>query len=156
MRARSRESACGCYGDDMRKTLLLAGLFVFAGTARAQMGGPINNHGGIGNVGGLNGAGSINAGSAPAPAAPASAPGAAADRSVNQNSKNPGEFVPSRFTNYGDAVALGVIESGMRPLTVAEAARIAQMQKKNAEQQPAIVLEKDEDGKLVIAPASKK
>ena len=78
------------------------------------------------------------------------------DRMVNQNSKNPGEFVPSRFTNYGDAVALGVIESGMRPLTVAEAARLAQMQKKNAEQKPAINLDKDEDGKLVIASASKK
>ena len=50
-----------------------------------------------------------------------------------------------------------MVESGIRPLTVAEAARLAQTQKKkNAEQKPVIVLDKDEDGKLVIAPASKK
>ena len=29
---------------------------------------------------------------------------------MNQYSKNPGEYVPSRFSNYGDAVALGVID----------------------------------------------
>jgi hypothetical protein len=152
----------------MKKTLLVASFLILAGTIHGQAAasptGTLNGAGSINNAssvgsgsGGLNGAGSINGGSAPAPAAPASAPGAAAaDRSVNQNSKNPGEYVPSRFTNYGDAVALGVVESGMRPLTVAEAARLAQMQKKNAEQKPVIVLDKDDDGKLVIAPASKK
>jgi hypothetical protein len=150
----------------MKKTLLLAGFLILAGTVHGQGvvsptgvlngAGSLNNGGGIGSgSGGINGAGSINSPSVSS-AAPASAPGATLDRNVNQNSKNPGEFVPSRFTNYGDAVALGVIESGMRPLTVAEAARLAQMQKKNAEQKPAIVLEKDEDGKLVIAPASKR
>ena len=61
-----------------------------------------------------------------------------------------------RFSNYGDAVALGVMESGIRPLTVAEAARLAQTQKKNAEQKPVIVLERDDDGNLVIAPEAKK
>jgi hypothetical protein len=140
----------------MRKTLLLAGILVFAGTARAQMGGSINKFEGIGSTGSINGGASTNGSSAVPSTAPTSAPGATVDRVVNQNSKNPGEFVPSRFTNYGDAVALGVIESRMRPLTVAEAARLAQMQKKNAEQKPPIVLDKDEDGKLVIAPASKK
>jgi hypothetical protein len=141
----------------MRKILLLAGIMVFAGTARAQIGGSLNNHAGIGNSGAINGATSINSSSAPpANAAPVSAPGAAADRAVNQSSKNPGEFVPSRFTNFGDAVALGVLESGIRPLTVAEAARLAQLQKKNAEPKPVIVLDKDDDGKLVIAPASQR
>jgi hypothetical protein len=140
----------------MRKTLLLAGILVFAGTARAQMGATINNASSLANGGALNGVGSINAVPAASTAAPTSAPGAAVDRAVNQNSKNPGEYVPSRFTNYGDAVALGVVESGLRPLTVAEAARMAQMQKKNAEPKPVIVLDKDDDGKLVIAPASKK
>ena len=139
----------------MRKTLLLAGIFVFVGTARAQMGGTINNLSGIGSVGGINGAPSTGSSAVP-PTAPTSAPGAAMDRMVNQNSKNPGEYVPSRFTNYGDAVALGVLESGVQPLTVAEAARQAQMQKKNAEPKPVIVLDKDDEGKLVIAPASKK
>jgi hypothetical protein len=150
----------------MKKTLLLASFLILAGTVHGQGvaspsgalngAGALNNAGSIGSgSGSLNGVGSINAVPAASPA-PASAPGAAVDRNVNQNSKNPGQYVPSRFTNYGDAVALGVVESGMRPPTVAEAARLAQMQKKNAEQKPVIVLDKDEDGKLVIAPAAKK
>jgi hypothetical protein len=145
---------------------LLASFLILAGTVHGQGvaspsgalngAGSLNNAGSIGSgSGSLNGVGSINAVPAASPA-PASAPGAAVDRNVNQNSKNPGQYVPSRFTNYGDAVALGVVESGMRPRTVAEAARLAQMQKKNAEQKPVVVLDKDDDGKLVIAPAAKK
>jgi hypothetical protein len=128
---------------------------VFAGTAQAQMAGSIRNLSGIGSAGGINGAVSINGSSAVPATALASAPGAAADRAVNQNSKKPGEYVPSRFSNYGDAVALGVLESGIRPPTVVEAARQAQMQKKNAKQKRVIVLDKDDDGKLVIASAAK-
>ena len=139
----------------MRKSLLLAGILIFAGTARAQMGGRINNLSGIGSAGGINGAASINGSSAVPATAPTSAAGAAVDRAVNQNSKNPGEYVPSRFSNYGDAVALGVLESGIWPPTVVEAARQAQMQKKNAEQKRVLVLDKDDHGKLVIAPAAK-
>jgi len=158
--------ARGCNGEDMKKTLLLASFLILAGTVRGQGvqspsgtlngAGSINNAGTLGSGGGLNGAGSINTASGPPRVAPASAPGAAADLAVNQNSKNPGEYVPSRFSTYGDAVALGVVESGIRPLTVAEAARLAKMQKQNAEQKPVIVLDKDEDGKLVIAPVAKK
>jgi hypothetical protein len=149
----------------MKKTLLLASFLILAGTARGQGAasptgvlngaGSINNAGTLGSGGGLNGAGSINASSAPAPAVPASAPGAAADRNVNQNSKNPGEYVPSRFSNYGDAVALGVVESGIRPPTVAEAARLTQEQKKNGEQKRVIVLDRDANGNLVIAAPAK-
>jgi hypothetical protein len=149
----------------MKRTLLLASFLILAGTVHGQgsasPGGSLNGAAGlnnaasIGNGGALNGMGSINTPAASS-AAPVSAPGAAVDRNVNQNSKNPGEYVPSRFTNYGDAVALGVVESGIRPLTVAEAARLAQTQKKNAEQKRVIVLDKDDDGKLMIAPASKK
>jgi hypothetical protein len=159
--------ARGGDGEHMKETFLLASFLVLAGAVHGQgvqsPSGTLNGAGSVNNASsigsgsaGLNGAGSINGGSASAPATPASAPGAAADRAVNQSSKNPGEYVPSRFSTYGDAVALGVVESGIRPLTVAEAARLAQTQKKNAEQKPAIVLDKDEDGKLVIAPAAKK
>ena len=118
----------------------------------------MNNSGGsLGSGGGLNGAGSINGASAvPVPANTPSSPSGLTDRNVNLNSKNPGEYVPSRYSNYGDAVALGVIESGMRPLTVAEAARLEQAQKKNAEPKKVIVLDRDENGNLVIAPAAKK
>ena len=162
MRARSRESARGCHGEDMKMTFLLASVLILAGTVHGQSAsgvlngaGSINNVSGIGSTGGINGGASLNGGSYVAPA-PSSAPGAAADRLVNQNSKNPGEYVPSRFSNYGDAVALGVIESGIRPLTVAEAARLAQTQKKNAGQKRVIVLERDANGNLVIAPEAKK
>jgi hypothetical protein len=152
----------------MKKTLLLVSFLTLAGAVHGQVvaspGGSLNGAGSLNNAsslgsggGNLNGAGSINGAYAGPTAATPSGPGAALDRSVNQNSKNPGEYVPSRFTSYGEAVALGVVESGMRPLTVAEAARLTQTQKKkNAEQKPVIVLDKDEDGKLVIAPASKK
>jgi hypothetical protein len=146
----------------MKRTLLLASFLILAGTVHGQSvngtlngAGSINNLSGIGAGGGINGANSINGSSAVPASAPTSAPGAAADRAVNQNSKNPGEYVPSRFSNYGDAVALGVIESGIRPLTVAEAARLAQMQKQNAEQKRVIVLERDANGHLVIAPPAK-
>jgi hypothetical protein len=147
----------------MKKALLLASFLILAGTVYGQSGngtlngaGSINNLSGIGSSGGINGASSINGSSAVPANAPGSAPGAAADRAVNQNSKNPGEYVPSRFSNYGDAVALGVIESGVRPLTVAEAARLAQEQKKNVEQKRAIRLDRDANGNLVIAPEVKK
>jgi hypothetical protein len=152
----------------MKKTFVLAGFLILTGTAHAQaLGSPtgilnaagsMNNSGGsIGSGGGLNGAGSINGGSAtPVPSNAPTSPNGVTDRNVNQNSKNPGEYVPSRFSNYGDAVALGVIESGMRPLTVAEAARLAQAQKKTAEAKKVIVLDRDATGNLVITPTAKK
>ncbi|MGA9568591.1 MAG: hypothetical protein WBS17_00780 [Candidatus Acidiferrales bacterium] len=149
----------------MKKTLLLASFLILAGTVHGQVvgspsgtlngAGSLNSAGSLGSGGVLNGRGSINTPAASYPAS-SSSPGAAVDRSVNQNSKNPGEYVPSRFSNYGDAVALGVIESGIRPLTAAEAARMAQTQKKNAEQKRVIVLDRDANGNLVIAPETKK
>jgi hypothetical protein len=140
----------------MRKTLLLAGILIFAGTARAQapMGGSINNLSSIGAGGGLNGAAGLNAGALTTGSVP-SAPTTAADYVANLNSKNPGPFVPSTFTYYGDALALGKLEASLKPMTVAEAARMAQKEKKKANKKNAIVLEKNVDGKLVIAPSAR-
>ncbi|HXN30150.1 MAG TPA: hypothetical protein VN902_23730 [Candidatus Acidoferrales bacterium] len=135
----------------MRKTLLLAGILIFAGTARAQIGGSINNLGSIGSGGSLNG---LNAGAVTSVSVP-SAPTAAADSVVNLNSKNPGAFVPSTFTSYGEAVELGKLEASLKPTTLAEAARLAQEQKKTASRKSVIVVERNDDGKLVIAPATK-
>ena len=84
-----------------------------------------------------------------------SAPTAAADSVVNLNSKNPGAFVPSTFTSYGEAVELGKLEASLKPTTLAEAARLAQEQKKTASRKSVIVVERNDDGKLVIAPATK-
>ena len=56
------DPARGRDGELMRKTLLLAGILIFAGTARAQMGGSINNLGSISGGGSLNGVVGLNAG----------------------------------------------------------------------------------------------
>ena len=133
---------------------MLVGILVFAGAARAQMGGSINNLGSIGSGRSLNGAAGLNAG-ALAPISVPSAPAAVADSVVNQNSKNPGQFVPSTFTSYGEAVELGKLEVAMKPMTLAEAARLAQEQKNKASKKSVIVVERNDDGKLVIAPAAK-
>ena len=164
---RGRESGGASEGaKNMKKILVMASFLIFAGVAHGQGGATINGYGSIGDYGGLNGATSLGAGGGlsgsaninppSSTAAVPSAPGAVLDRDVNQSSTNPGPYVPSRFTNYRDAVALGVIESGIRPLTVAEAARLGQLQKKSANAKPAILLEKDVDGKLVIAPVVQK
>jgi hypothetical protein len=154
MRARSRESARGCNGEHMRKALLLMGILVLAGTASAQIGGSINNMGGMNSSGSLNGAAGINAGST-APISRPSTPPAVADSVVNLNSKNPGPFVPSTFTSYGEALELGKLEAAMKPMTLGEAARLAQEQKKAASKKSVIVVEKNDGGKLVIAPTAK-
>ena len=142
------DPARGRNGEPMRKTLLLAGILIFAGTARAQMGGSINSQGSLSSAGRLNGV-TVTSASLP------SAPTAAADSVVNLNSKNPGAFVPSTFTSYGEAVELGKLEASMKPTTLAEAARLAQEQKKTASKKSVLVVEKNDDGKLVIAPAAK-
>jgi hypothetical protein len=148
MRARSRESARGCYGDKMRKILMLAGILVFAGAARAQqVGGSINSGGSVNKIGSLNGGTGRSSDADTANTLP--------DSTTNRNSSNPGEFVPSTFTSYGEAVELGKLEAQMKPMGLAEAARLAQEQRKNIAVKPAIVLDKDGDGKLVIAPRAK-
>jgi len=63
--------------------------------------------------------------------------------------------VPSTFTSYGEAVELGKLEASMKPTTLAEAARLAQEQKKTANKKSVLVVERNDDGKLVIAPAAK-
>jgi len=118
------------------------------------MGGSVNHLGSINSTGSLNGASGINSG-ATGPISVPSAPTTAADYAANLNSKNPGPFVPSTFTSYGQAVELGKLEASMKPMTLAEAARLAQEQKKNASKKPAIAVERNDDGKLVIARAAK-
>jgi hypothetical protein len=103
----------------------------------------------------LNGAAGLNAG-ALTPISVSSAPTTATDYVVNQNSKNPGPFVPSKFASYGEAVALGKLEAEMKPMTLAEAARLAQEQKKIASKKLPIVMASNDDGTLVIAPRAKK
>jgi hypothetical protein len=74
---------------------------------------------------------------------------------VNRNSRNPGEFVPSTYSSFKDALATAKLEAELRPMTVAEAARLAQERKRNATDTAVIQLDEDEHGKLVIAPVKK-
>jgi hypothetical protein len=140
----------------MKKLFVLAGILILAGTAHAQYGGSLNNGGtinGSGNLNsstGMNNSKSINGDSGKTASSPNS-PDGVRDASVNSSSKNPGLFVPSTYSSYREAVTLGLMEGQIRPLTVAEAARLSQQQKKAAKQKPAIVLEQDTNGKLMIA-----
>jgi hypothetical protein len=134
----------------MKKTLLLAGIIVFAGAAHGQ--GIINGAGSMNGAGGLNGHSSIDSEVVTAVNRP-SEPPPVSDVVVNQNSKNPGDFVPSTFSNYREAVALGEFEAHQKPLTIVEAARLAQQQKKNASPKPVLQVQQNAQGKLVIAAA---
>lgn len=134
---------------------MLAGILVIAGTARAQLGGSINNLGSMNGTGSLNGASGINAGALTSVSLP-SAPTTSSDFVVNQDSKNPGQYVPSTFASYSEAVALGKLQAQTKPLTLADAARIAQERKKDGGQKPALVVEENARGRLVIATAGKR
>jgi hypothetical protein len=135
-------------GSIMRAALVLAIVLIFAETAHAQFGGEnISSAGGS-----INGAGSLNSHhSTPI----SSTSSVNLDASVNMNSKNPGEFVPSTFSNYKDALATAKLEAETRPMTVAEAARLSQERKTKANDKAVIQLDEDEHGKLMIASVKK-
>jgi hypothetical protein len=132
-------------GVIMRTALVVAIVLIFAGAAHAQFAG-----GKITTSGAINGAGNFNS-----RASTSSASSANLDLSVNMNSKNPGEFVPSTFSSYKDALATAKREADFRPITVAEAARLSQERKKNANDKAVIQLDEDEHGNLVIASVKK-
>jgi type IV secretory pathway TrbL component len=146
-------------GSIMRAALVLAIGLIFAGAAHAQLsGGSINTSSAIngvatanGNVG-INDGGSMNA--QPTTSA-SSGSHVNPDAGVNANSKNPGEFVPSTFSSYQDALATAKLEAEVRPITVAEAARRSQERKKNANDKSVIQLDEDEHGNLVITSVKK-
>ncbi len=119
----------------MKKIILLAGIALLAGTAQAQFGGSLNSSGS------MNGSRSTIANNI----APASAPQA------NVSATNPGEFVPSTFESYQQAVATGQEELDAKPLRVAEVARMLQARRKLEIQKPALIAEQDDDGNVIIS-----
>ncbi len=132
----------------MKAALVLAIVLIFAGTAHAQFGGEnISSAGGS-----INGAGSLNSHHSTPTSSTSSVN---LDASVNMNSKNPGEFVPSRYSSYRDALETAKLEAELRPISVAEAARLAQERKKKATDTAVIQLDEDEHGNLVIASVKK-
>ena len=136
--------------------LVLAGclLFIGVGSAQAQssFGALGNNVGGgssLNSAGSLNHAGEINFGGS---SGSSSLPDTQQPRR-NVEATNPGEFVPSTFENYDTALNMGQDATHARPLSVADAARMAQKARAAATTKPAIRLEKDAEGKLVIVEA---
>ena len=99
---------------------------------------------GLNGVGTLNGSGTVN--SVGSTSGRVSEP----RHTDNVQARNPGEFVPSTFENYPAALSMGEEAGRVRPLTVVEAARLAQQAKAAATTKPAILLEKDAEGKLVV------
>jgi hypothetical protein len=131
----------------VKKVLLIVAFFVVAGAAQAQIGGSISGHAGINGAGGLESHGGLN------PQSPILNNGTTTFNNVFGT--NPGEFVPSTFATYKDAVADAKANANKQPLTLADIARQAQAEKKAAETKSAMVLEQNSDGKLVIADPKK-
>jgi hypothetical protein len=136
------------------KFLVMAGILLFAGIGSAAAQAYVGAPGSGSSVGagpslnggtGINGAGAIN-GASPTN----STVGSDSQPSRNVQATNPGEFVPSTFENYDAAVGMGEDTVRFRPLSVVEAARRAQQAKASAATKPAIFLEKDSEGKLIV------
>jgi hypothetical protein len=114
------------------------------GTLGGSVGaGSINNAGSLGRNGGMNSASSAT-GSLPAPIV-----------RKNVGGTNPGQFVPSTYESYAAAVEMAEIAGRARPLTIVEAAQMAQKAKATGgATKPAIVLDEDSDGKLIVVQPS--
>jgi hypothetical protein len=133
----------------MKKALMIGVFFAFAASAHAQVGlyGSLNNTQALSDSGGLNGMRGINATDG---GSLSGIPHAASPSTANVSDTNPGEFIPSHFEGYADAVSEAKALANRRPMTVAEMARAAQADKKAAEGKKVMVLEQGSDGKLVI------
>jgi hypothetical protein len=133
----------------MKTVILSAIVLFFAGTAHAQLLGGVINTGGssINHAASLNSQVSTTTTSGDAPAI--------SDVVVNRNSKNPGEFVPSKFSTYQDVLAEAKLEAALRPLTIAEAARMERERRSNSKDANVVQLDEDAQGKLVIAQTKK-
>jgi hypothetical protein len=118
----------------MKKIILLAGIAMLAGSAQAQM----RSSGMSSSGGSLSFSHPSYGTSAPPPQANASA-------------TNPGEFIPSTFESYKEAVMIGQEALEAKPTTVAEAARILRDWKKSEIQKPALIAEQDDAGNMIIS-----
>jgi hypothetical protein len=133
----------------MKKLIFLAGLLTLASTAHAQRAGagavanPYNSGGGAGGGGGFSSGGSATLGN--------TLPGPYSLPRANAAGTNTGEFVPTSYENYQDAVSAGQRELDAKRPQVAEAAREAQAMKKAGTQMPALVAIQDDAGNVVIS-----
>jgi len=117
----------------MKKIILLAAIAFLAGSAQAQM--RVASGGASGGT--LSFSHSNHETQAPLP--------------PNVSATNPGEFVPSTFESYKEAVIIGQEELNAKPLSVAEAARNLQAWKKSETQKPALIAEQDGEGRIIVS-----
>jgi hypothetical protein len=131
----------------MKKLIFLAGLLSLAGTAHAQRAGASPNAApslsGGGGGGGFSSSGSSTIGN--------TFPGPYSTPRANASGTNTGEFVPTFFENYQEAVNAGQRELDAKRPQVAEAAREAQAVKKAGSQKPTLVAVQDNAGNVVIS-----
>ena len=131
----------------MKKLIVLAGFLTLAGVAHAQRAGSaLNAFPGAG--GGSGGGGGLSSGSH---SAGAITPGPYSTPRANVSATNTGEFVPTMFQNYQEAVAEGQRELDAKQPQLAEAARMAQAAKKSETGKAVVVAGQDSAGNLVIS-----
>ncbi len=138
----------------MKSILILVAILFLAGTAHAQWinvgtGAPINGLGTINTNGSINDVGSSH------PDIVATSQWFNTDVAVNANSKNPGEFVPSTYSSYKEALAMGRLDVQVKPTTVVQAARLTQEQRSKMDRSATIVVDEDARGKPVIVSKRK-
>jgi hypothetical protein len=139
------------------KTILFAGLLLFVSVSAAQAqdigsttgtvgsGSSINSSGSVSSAGGIN--------SEPHTTNASSVSGTPSYKNVE--GQNPDAYVPSTFENYDEAVNQGDEARKVRQPSLADAARKAQQAKAAHPAKPGVVLDRDANGRLVAAPATR-
>jgi hypothetical protein len=131
----------------MKKLIVLAAFFSLACATHAQRamasssGAPSLSGGASGGGGGFSSPTSLGS----------TTPGPYSLPRSNASGTNTGEFVPTFFENYQEAVSAGQRELDAKRPQVAEAAREAQAMKKAGTQKPALVAVQDNAGNVVIS-----
>ena len=103
----------------MKKALMIGVFLAFAASAHAQAGmyGSLNSTPGLSASPGLNETGGINS---TGNGNPSGIPHTASPSTTNVSDTNPGEFIPSHFEGYNDAVSDGKALANRKPMTVRE------------------------------------
>ena len=91
--------------------------------------------------------------SSPSHSAGAILPGPYSTPRANVSATNTGEFVPTSFQSYQEAVSTGQRELDAKQPQLAEAARMAQAAKKSEAAKAVVVAAQDNAGNLVISSA---
>jgi hypothetical protein len=123
----------------MKKTLLLVGILLTAGTASAQGSG--NSGGGLNSVNGIT---SYRIASM-------RCDGSSGDPRSSQviSAKNDGQFLPSTFASYDQAVQFGLLAANAKPPMLGAIARSVREQKKSARQSAILIAEQDQGGRMI-------